>query len=179
MAISEIAANKINHLAFFLLNFGSLIEPADGRLAYNGTLICDKGEMLSLTDMWDAAGRPENKRPAEWARYEGATFIEFVAETHNVGTAHILTSTRGRTGSTFAHWQIAIAYAKYLSPDFHMWCNSVVRGHMEGKAVSIPGNLSPEVLEVIERNFGIHNTAVSASPLAELLTPSAPVNVNE
>ena len=41
----------------------SLIEPADGRLAYNGTLICDKGEMLSLTDRWDAAGRPENKRP--------------------------------------------------------------------------------------------------------------------
>jgi hypothetical protein len=39
----------------------------------------------------------------------------------------------GRNGGTWAHWQIALAYAKYLSPEFHMWCNTVVRAHMEGR----------------------------------------------
>ena len=34
-----------------------------------------------------------------------------------------------------AHWQIGIAYAKYLSPEFHVWCNTVVRDRMEGKLV--------------------------------------------
>jgi hypothetical protein len=29
----------------------------------------------------------------------------------------------GRTGGTFAHPVIGLAYAKYLSPEFHIWCN--------------------------------------------------------
>lgn len=111
----------------------TLIEPSGKGLVYNGVAIQNKGDMLSLTDMWKAAGSPENKRPAEWARYEGKTFVEFVAETHNVGVAHIMKSQRGKGGATIAHWQIALAYAKYLSPEFHMWCNSVVRAYMEGK----------------------------------------------
>ena len=28
---------------------------------------------------------------------------------------------------TWAHWQLALAYARYLSPAFHAWCNSVIR----------------------------------------------------
>ncbi len=38
----------------------------------------------------------------------------------------------GPETATWAHWQIGLAYAKYLSPAFHAWCNEVVRGHMEG-----------------------------------------------
>jgi hypothetical protein len=38
----------------------------------------------------------------------------------------------GADPGTFAHWQIALAYAKYLSPKFHMACNDVIRAHMEG-----------------------------------------------
>ena len=123
-----------------------------GQLVYSGVSIREKGEMLSLTDMWEAAGRPDNKRPAEWARYEGAIFIQFVAETHNVGTAHIMKSQRGKGGATFAHWQVALAYAKYLSPEFHMWCNEVVRAHMEGD--NLPA-IPADTLDQIERSFGI------------------------
>lgn len=42
-----------------------------GPLDYNGAAIRDKGEMLSLTDMWRAAGSLDSKRPANWARKEG------------------------------------------------------------------------------------------------------------
>ena len=34
---------------------------------------------------------------------------------------------RGRLGGTWAHWQLALAYARYLSPAFHLWCRTVVR----------------------------------------------------
>ena len=36
-------------------------------------------------------------------------------------------TTRGRHGGTWAHWQLALSYARYLSPAFHLWCNTVVR----------------------------------------------------
>ena len=33
-------------------------------LSYQGTTIRLRGAMLNLTDMWRAAGRPEDRRPA-------------------------------------------------------------------------------------------------------------------
>lgn len=100
-------------------------------LVYNSQAIhVQDAEMLCLTDMWRAADCPENKRPAEWARHDGRQFIEFITESLNVGTAHIWKAGRGKDGRTFAHWQIGFAYAKYLSHEFHAWCNDVVRGHM-------------------------------------------------
>jgi len=123
------------------------------KLSFNGHVIRDRNEMLSLTDMWKAAGEPENKRPANWARKEGAEFIAFMADAENMPVGHIISAGRGRTGATFAHWQIGLAYAKYLSPEFHMWCNTVVRERMEGTRQSV--SLPPDVLEEIRRTDGI------------------------
>ncbi len=103
-------------------------------LIYNGSPINVHDEMLCLTDMWRAAGSPEDKRPAEWARYAGSQWIEFVAENFNVGSAHIekvfKTVRGGKRPGTWAHWQIGFAYAKYLNHEFHAWCNEVVRERM-------------------------------------------------
>lgn len=118
-------------------------------LVYQGQAICRQGEMLSLTDMWRAAEAPSGKRPANWARKEGADFISFVASTLGVPKEHVYRAERGTGtgaydvphghikggrggGDTWGHWQVAIAYAKYLSHAFHAWCNEVVRAHMEG-----------------------------------------------
>lgn len=124
------------------------------RLNYQGHIIADKGEMLSLTDMWKAAGGDDAKRPANWARKDGADFIVHMHSVLNVPQGHIIKAERGKGGATFAHWQIGLAYAKYLSPEFHMWCNEVVRERMEGKSVSI-ATLSPEIIEMICRDDGI------------------------
>ncbi|MDQ0507422.1 KilA-N domain-containing protein [Xanthobacter agilis] len=117
-------------------------------LTFNGVEIHDRDEMLCLTDMWKAAGEPESKRPAEWLRHDATKeFVECVAGSLEVGKAHIQTQKGGRGigGATFAHWQIGLAYAKYLSPKFHMWCNTVVRERMEGKpsAISMPDFSDP------------------------------------
>ncbi len=105
------------------------------QLVYQGHVIRDRGEMISLTDMWKAAGSPSNREPFNWARKEGAAFIEAVAVTHNLPDSQVMAKKQGKSGGTFGHWQIAIAFAKYLSPEFHMWCNEVVRAHMEGELV--------------------------------------------
>jgi hypothetical protein len=102
-------------------------------LVYGSTLIRSRDEMVSLTDMWRAAGSPEGKRPAQWARYQGAEFISFLADALNMRSEHISTTHRGRGGGTYAHWQVALAYAKYLSHEFHAWCNTAVRDRMEGR----------------------------------------------
>ena len=124
-------------------------------LVYNGTLIHERHEMLSLTDMWRAARSPDAKRPSDWlALSSTGEFRSAVEATLDAGKSGIQTSKGGRGvgGSTFGHWQIALAYAKYLSPEFHMWCNEVVRQRMEGQpALALP----PDVAELIARTNGI------------------------
>lgn len=102
-------------------------------LVYNGAVIRDRGDRLNLTDMWRAAGSDPSRTPAEWQRsLEAQRFIEFVSESNNMGVAHVIRTTRGRNGCTEAHWQVGLAYAKAISPEFHAWCNTVVREKMQG-----------------------------------------------
>lgn len=123
-------------------------------LVYNGVDISAKAEKLSLTDMWKASGSPLSKEPWNWSRKEGASFIDAVAISHNLPHGQVMTTKKGKGGSTFAHWQIGLAYAKYLSPEFHMWCNSVVRERMEGRSVPTAA-LDPELIEMLRRTDGI------------------------
>lgn len=140
------------------------IAPAP--LVYNGVPIHDRNEMLSLTDMWRAEGGDPARKPVEWLNsVDGRRFCETLAEIHNplktikVVNSHfeekqwVTTKRGGSNAGTWAHWQIAMAYAKYLSPEFHVWCNQVVRERMEGKPA--PVGLPPEVLEMIRRDDGI------------------------
>ena len=105
--------------------------------------------MLNLTDMWRAAGCPDNRRPSDWLLLEETQRFRAYADTHwteadgpvrsNAGHAGIwhldpdgfVATARGRHGGTWAHWQLALAYARYLSPPFHLWCNTVLRAAIE------------------------------------------------
>lgn len=137
-------------------------EDAVATMSFNGVQIHDQGEMLSLTDMWAAAGGNPSQRPVEWLRSKTVErFIQFLAEDlgiGEVGKSHfglVSVSRGGETkGSTFAHWQLAMSYAKYLSPAFHAWCNKVVRERMEGRVVSA-SVIDPATLEMIRRSDGI------------------------
>jgi hypothetical protein len=110
---------------------------------YRGVKIRAEDERLSLTDMWKASGADSSRRPSYWLRSADAgRFIGFLAEMLNVRDSHseqnqgLVRAVRdGGDSRTEAHWQIGIAYAKYLSPEFHVWCNTVVRDRMEGKLV--------------------------------------------
>jgi hypothetical protein len=85
-----------------------------------------EGEMVSLTDLWKAAGSPKNKDPRFWVRNETTIqLVETVQNILNVSKSHILKSKKGVGGGTIAHKQIALAYAKYLDPKLHVLVNQI------------------------------------------------------
>jgi hypothetical protein len=115
-------------------------------LVFNGQVIHDRNEMLSLTDMWKAAGSPGNREPFNWARKEGAAFVEAVTVSLNLPEGQVLTKRQGRNGGTWGHWQIALGYAKYLDHGFHMWTNTVVRDRMEQASHPVlPADISAKI----------------------------------
>lgn len=135
------------------------------KLEYAGTLIRDRDEMLCLTDMWKADGSNPARRPVEWLRSAQAQrFIETLAGIlgfNEVGDSHLVKVGRGGLneagkrggGGTWAHWQIGLSYAQYLSPAFHAWGNTAVRERMMG--IRPPARLDNEFAELIRRTDGI------------------------
>lgn len=84
------------------------------------------GDLLSLTDLWKAAGSPENKRPIDWQEKESTKeYIETLAITFNSAEKALLKTKKGRWGGTYAHKSIALSYAKYLDPALHVLVNEV------------------------------------------------------
>lgn len=97
-------------------------------------------KMWSLTEMHQAAGSNPSKEPSRWLR--GSQAQELIAalseqETRRIspslagaesqettGNSRSFVETReGRSGGTWAHWQIAAAYAHYLDPRFYLQWN--------------------------------------------------------
>jgi len=97
--------------------------------AISALALSSKDDLVSLTDIYKQAqdrGLVTGKRnPSDWSKESGADFIEFVATNLNTRKTGIYKTTRGKGGGTFAHKQIALAYAKYLSPALHMEVNDV------------------------------------------------------
>jgi hypothetical protein len=100
--------------------------------------------LYNLTAMWRASGGDANRDPAAWLRLDetGA----FLAELNMVQN-HIL-SQRGRNGGTWAHWQIAVAYAKYLSPAFHIQWNEYAAAYLRGEQHTPPHDTTPSPVHV-------------------------------
>jgi hypothetical protein len=93
------------------------------------------GDMWCITDLWRAAGAPTEKRPAEYLRYDGKAFVEFLATSLDVGEAHIKKTRKigGGGGETWTHWQIALAYAKWIDHAFHARVNEVYKAFATGQ----------------------------------------------
>lgn len=100
-------------------------------IEFNGQTI-HIAEEMNLTEMFKASGKDRNFGPAEWTRYTGAEFLKSFGE--NTGSArNLIRTARGRKGGTFAHWQIGMEYARYLSPELAAICNQIVKDFVEAK----------------------------------------------
>lgn len=94
----------------------------------------DEHERVNMTDLWKASGKAEEYKPYRWIKYEGSEFINAVTNKLKGHVTPLLETKRGRTGGTFGHKQIALAYAKYLSPELHMYVNQVFFERLEEEA---------------------------------------------
>ncbi len=111
--------------------------------------------MISLTDLWKASGQTKNQSPNDWLRLPGTKkFIDVLAK-RITGLSRDLTKSSGRSG-TYAHWQIGLAYAKYLSPELHMHVNEIYmryRSNDVSLAEEISDNASKENREWLAKRL--------------------------
>jgi hypothetical protein len=101
---------------------------------YNGQrffLEIAEGKMVSLNRIYEIAGAPKNQSPYEWSRLPTTTNLIESIDCKNTEKSRILKSKRGRNGGTFAHWQLALSYAQYLSPELHLAVNQVFKERLE------------------------------------------------
>lgn len=100
---------------------------------FGKTLRMDDKGRLCLTDMHKAAGGDVSQRPSKWLELpETRKFLQSLSRRESVLKSDIIGSIMGRNGGTFAHWQIALAYAKYLSPELHMAVNETYMRYNSG-----------------------------------------------
>lgn len=116
-------------------------------LVIDGHSIRRDGEMWCLTDLWRAAGSPKDRRPVDYLRTDAARmFVEFIEDSLKVGGAHsqefaVIRNVKpnpktGEAASTWAHWQISIAYAGYVSPAFKARVHEVYAAYQAGLLIS-------------------------------------------
>lgn len=139
-----------------------VVETSLVRFDYQGHPIFGNttGGLVNLNDMHRAIGASPNKEPNQWARSKAVqSFIRYVASQTANSSAKSQTANSqsgtishvyvvvpgGHHPGTWAHWQIALRYAQYLSNEFAYWCNTVIRDRLEGRG---PG--SYEVLGVVQ-----------------------------
>lgn len=86
----------------------------------------DKDGNINITDLWKSAGENMQATPAKWQETESAkAFIKATCQILNIAKNDIIKSKRGKGGGTYAHKQIALEYAQYLSPELAVAVNQV------------------------------------------------------
>ncbi|SCX75953.1 KilA-N domain-containing protein [Desulfoluna spongiiphila] len=105
---------------------------------YNDTqIVFTDDNLINLTQMHKAVDGRMSQAPAQWLRHKDTkNFLKSLCNKLDVCEEHIITSIKGRgkAQGTYAHWQIALAYAKYLSPEFHIQCNEWIKERFEFEA---------------------------------------------
>jgi len=107
--------------------------------------LIEKDGLYSLTDLWKQSGRNESKTPSKWLMQRSSNeFIEHIKQRKNSSSSVISIIKHGEQKGTFAHWQIALAYAKYLSPELHAKVNQVFKEKLEeDKKYQLPDFSNP------------------------------------
>jgi len=98
--------------------------------------------MLNLTSLWKACGGVKHQKPQKWSALpSGRGMIAALEAKENARLDRLirddvidkgskinplLNIKKGRYGGTYAHPLLGLAYAQYLSPEFHIWCNEIL-----------------------------------------------------
>ena len=73
------------------------------------------------------------KEPHEWLRLPDTTaYMEALAKSGIF--PELVRAKRGRNGGTWLHSKLAVAFARWLSPDFAVWCDQHIDGLLRGES---------------------------------------------
>lgn len=96
---------------------------------YEGTNVSfDVGEsvMVNATEMAKQFGR--KKTTYYWLRNKATQeFIKEYSDLRNIRSSELVQVTHGDNGCTWMHEDIALEFARWLSPKFAIWCNDRIK----------------------------------------------------
>jgi len=104
------------------------------KIPFNGNdffLSIVEENMISLNSVYEMVDASKNQSPYEWSRLPSTIKLIKSMAKDNTGKSRIIKSKRGKGGGTLAHWQLALTYAKYLSPELHIAVNDVFKERLE------------------------------------------------
>lgn len=88
--------------------------------------IHNSGELVSLTDLWKEVGSVSAKAPKHWLTNETTVdFIDTMSSILKGKKSDLIKIKNGKGGGTWAHKNIALAYAKWVDPKLHILVNEV------------------------------------------------------
>jgi hypothetical protein len=90
------------------------------------TAIRQHGGLYSLNDLHKAAGNEKRHQPSDWLRLDQTRAL--AAEISNSGNSRSLETKTGRHGGTYVCRELVVAYAAWISAEFHL---KVIRVFME------------------------------------------------
>ena len=103
---------------------------------YHGNPISfHKGDnlMVNATQM----AKPFNKSPKDFLKTEQSKrFIEALSEVKKILSSDLVKVTYGNNGGTWMHEDVALEFARWLSPAFAIWCNDRIKELLMNGTVS-------------------------------------------
>lgn len=95
---------------------------------YNGNLVTfDKKENATMINATQMA-KPFGKQPKHWLLNQSTKdFIKALSEVRNLTSADLVQVTYGNDGGTWMHEDVALEFARWLSPQFAIWCNDRIK----------------------------------------------------
>ena len=98
---------------------------------YNGSPITfqiGKATMVNATQM----AKPFGKRPAKWLELPSTKdFLSSLCEVRKSDITHLVVTAKGNSSSfqqgTWFHEDVALEFARWLSPQFAIWCNDRIK----------------------------------------------------
>lgn len=104
---------------------------------------------FNLNALHKASGLGDNKAPAQWLRTQSAKDLVAEVSDMHICTSPINSSKGGQSQGTFAHELLAIAYASWISPSFHLQVNQVFLDYRTGK-LNQPVSMLPNFADPVE-----------------------------
>lgn len=112
---------------------------------YPVTFNTGKSTMINATEM----AKPFGKRPAKWLELPSTkTFLSSLCEVRKSDITNLVVTAKGNSGSfqqgTWMHEDVAMEFARWLSPEFAIWCNDRIKELLLNGKVEI--NQSPSYM---------------------------------
>ena len=84
----------------------------------------DGSIMVNATEMAKQFG----KRTVDWTRQKSSeNFMRKLGEVRNLTSADMIRVVHGDGGCTWMHEDVALEFARWLSPEFAIWCNDRIK----------------------------------------------------